>query len=230
MKWYRRFPVLLFVVLVIPSIALYKWVDEKGTVHYSDKPPENNKQAPKIITPLSAPPESIDGAQRLKKQLEEQKKKEESRAVNEQKALKEQEDAQQRLSQRVKTCGRARQELSTLQKGRAFRYDENNTLAYLDDNTLNAEIKRLTAFIDAECNGSPEELKLQQKEALAFGFQQVIEDNCVVARDKFMLMDKPEARTPSSELKEAKQNFDRWCKNATGDKTIIMRREIIIIR
>lgn len=230
MKWYRSIPVLLFVVLIIPSMAavLYKWVDEKGVVHYSDKPPENNKQVPKIITLPSAPPESIDGAQRLKRELDEQKKTEESRAINERKTQQKQEEAQQNHSLHIKSCGRARQEFSTLQKGRAFRFDENYVPVFLNDETTNAEINRLKAFIEAECNDNPEDLNLQQLEAESFNAQQIIEDNCVLARQQLMLINTPEAHhiPPSeSELKEAEQMVDSSCKNATGDKTIILRAE-----
>lgn len=45
-----------------------------------------------------------------------------------------------------------------------------------------------------------------------------------------MLEDKPEAHTTFSELEETKQNVDRWCKNATGDRTIVLRRNFIRVR
>lgn len=230
MKWYRSIPALLFFVVIIPTIAavVYKWEDEKGIVHYSDKPQENNKKTPKIINLPDASPETIDRAQRLNKQLKEQKIKEESRATNERIAQQKQEEAQANYSQHIKSCGRARQELNTLRNGRAFRYHENNVLEFLDDKTTNTEINRLNAFIEAKCNKNLGDLKLEQLEAERFSAQQVIEDNCVVATDRLMLMNKPEAKSPSSDLKEAKQNVDFWCKNATGDKTIILRRNIII--
>jgi len=128
MEWYLRIFIVLFVVLIVPSIAaVYKWVDENGVVHYSDKPSENKNQAQMIIHSPSPSEESINKApQILKMQLDEQKKLEQSRSINERNTRKVEEGTQQHLSQLIKSCGRARQELRTLQEGRAFRYGEND--------------------------------------------------------------------------------------------------------
>jgi hypothetical protein len=232
MKWYRSFPALLIIAVIIPSVAavVYKWKDDKGIVHYSDKPQKNNKETPNIITFPDASPETINRAQSLNKQLKEKKVKEESEATNERMGQQKQEETQANFRQHIKSCGRARQELNTLHDGRAFRYHENNVRVFLDEKTTNAEINRLNAFIEAECNDNPEDLKLQRLEAERFSTLQIIEDNCVLASDKLMLMNNPEAKSTSSDLKEAKQNVDFWCKNATGDKTIILRRNIINVR
>ena len=46
-------------------------------------------------------------------------------------------------------------------------------------------------------------------------------------RDLLKMKEKREARTPEDELEKARQEVDFWCKDATGDKSIILRRDII---
>jgi hypothetical protein len=231
MKWYRKLPVLLFIVVFIPSIAavVYKWVDENGMVHYSDIPPENKKQPLKTITvPSGQPTSPKSGQPGVPNTLEEQKGADQSRS-NSTQPSQEAEVEDQESSQKIRACGRARQELITLQDGRAFRYNADDDRVFLEDDEVDAELNRLKAFIEAECNGSTEELALQQQEARKFSIQQGFEDRCVVARQS-LAMKESWSRTPRQELDEAKHEVDLWCKYATGDKSIILRRNIIRIR
>jgi len=130
-------------------------------------------------------------------------------------------------AQKARSCGRARQELATLQQGRAFRYTENNERVFLDDRAWKAEVERLSAYIESQCGGTPEELELQQAEAERFKLQQSIEDNCVYHSDLLEMKERREAHTTPQELEKVRQEVDFWCRNATGDKSIILRRDII---
>lgn len=130
-------------------------------------------------------------------------------------------------AQKARSCGRARQELATLHQGRAFRDTENNERVFLDDRAWKAVVERRSACIESQCGGTPEELELQQAEAGRFRLQQSVEDNCVYHSDLLNMKEKQEAHTSPQELEKARQEVDFGCRNATGDKSIILRRDII---
>lgn len=209
------------------AAGVYKWVDESGVVHYSDTPPAGQRGAQKIDTPPSSPDAAEAAQQRLQQQLDTRSREEQSRAQREQEA--QQRQAQDALQSALKaeSCGRARQELATLHQGRAFRYTENNERVFLDDRAWKAEIERLSAYIESQCGGTPEELERQQVEAERFKLQQAIEDNCVYHSDLLKMKERREAHTTPQELEKVRQEVDFWCRNATGDKSIILRRDII---
>jgi hypothetical protein len=57
---------ILFLLLCLPLLAyaqIYKWVDEKGRVHYGEKPPAGAKSSTvrKEATPPGAPPSAAKG-------------------------------------------------------------------------------------------------------------------------------------------------------------------------
>ncbi|HEY8622319.1 MAG TPA: DUF4124 domain-containing protein, partial [Casimicrobiaceae bacterium] len=57
---------LLALVVPVASAQVYKWVDEKGRVHYGEKAPAGSK--PSAVKPPAAPPNAPAKAQDLQSQ------------------------------------------------------------------------------------------------------------------------------------------------------------------
>lgn len=210
LRWLR-----LLLVILIPSAlgaAIYKWVDEEGVVHYADTPPVRPQEV-QMVTPSAAQPSAAKTTA--------------GPAAAEAGAITAAGDREMSRLQ-LQACGRARQELLTLQRGRAFRYDDKDDPAYLDDAAVQAETERLQAFIESECDGTPEQLAQQEEEAQRFAAQQAVEDRCVRARQRLAMMEKPESRTSPTDIATARREADERCRGATGDRTIILRRQVFI--
>lgn len=206
-RWLR-----LLLIVLIPSAlgaAIYQWVDEEGAVHFANTPPARLQEVQ--TAPSAARPSTSKATAAL--------------AVPEAKTA----AGDRKMSRpQLQACGRARQELLTLQRGRAFRYDDQGELAYLDDAAVQSETGRLQAFIESECDGTPDELMQQELEAQRFAVQQAVEDRCVRAQQRLAKMEKPESRTSATDLAPARREAEEWCKGATGDRTIILRRQAFI--
>ena len=124
-SWLVRLPVLFLVVVVagilIPetSAAVYKWVDENGKVHYSDKPPPQGEaqeldveSAPSTSTPALTDEQRLQKQQRL---LDAFAKERADKKAEQEKLKKEKQE-------RKIWCARARDELRQLKEA-AYLYD-----------------------------------------------------------------------------------------------------------
>lgn len=116
--------------------TLYKWVDEKGVTHYSEKPPEDRKAAKVEIKVEPAKPGADDW--RAREQQFRQRQIEQSQ--------KDQAAAQQKAradAERDKRCRRARESLDSLRNARRLHtLDEKGERVYLEDSQRPAEIAK----------------------------------------------------------------------------------------
>ena len=112
----------------LASNGLYKWVDEKGRVHYSDMPPAG-KSAEKL---RAKPQPSLDNTQpprssNWKEQLQDSNE----RRFQEEKKQQEQQEKTQEADQQ---CRRARSALDSLKRERPlYRLDKEGERAYMED-------------------------------------------------------------------------------------------------
>lgn len=124
---------------MIVSAEIYKWTDERGKVHYSDKAPDKKVLVEKIqltkqhktTQKSESERRSLENTQRFLKVLEEEK------AVKQEK---EKEQAKKREKMRV-YCQRLEKEISIYKKGYAIvRYGQDGAHEYLTDEEI--EIKK----------------------------------------------------------------------------------------
>ena len=143
-------PWLLLSWLLLPLAAgaqgLYKWVDEKGVVHYSDTPPAGKPGQKLNIAP--PPPLDSQAPQRSRSWQEQLQDSNERRHQEE----KQQMEARQKVREAEQKCLRARSALDSLQRDRPlYRVDQQGERVFMED----AERRRLAESwqqqADAHC-------------------------------------------------------------------------------
>jgi hypothetical protein len=123
----------------------YKWVDENGRTHFSDTPPPDRKADKLTIKPLSpAGPSGAAGSGDWQSQLQESNLRRAQQEAQQEAANRERKAAE-------RNCSIARGELSTLQRGRIFRYDENGERQYLDDKDRPAALAAAQERVERYC-------------------------------------------------------------------------------
>ena len=118
------------------SAGLYKWVDNEGNVHYSQKPPRD-KQFKRLKAPTSAPENSKPLYQSIKQKsisgnvaASESANNEKIRATN---------------------CTKAKNNLSSYQRSRRVRDKDGNVIT-VDDNVRAQQIKIAKQAVSDFCN------------------------------------------------------------------------------
>ena len=127
--------------------AMYKWVDEKGTTHFSEHPPPDEKTQKKAskVEPKVIPGGGAYDPNAWKSREAESKK----RSV--QKGQQEQVDARD-AAKRAEVCDRARSRLAFLQNsGAIFRDNPDGSRTFMEDKTRDAEIARARQVADEAC-------------------------------------------------------------------------------
>jgi hypothetical protein len=131
--------VLLVAPLYCPAQTMYKWVDEKGTTHFSEQPPPDDRKASKIepkVTPPSAPQKGAGDAATWKAKDAEFRKRQIERGAREQAEAKDE-------AKRQAACDRARSRLSFLRNsGRIFRDNPDGTRTFMDESQRDIEMAR----------------------------------------------------------------------------------------
>lgn len=141
-------------VLLVPALTcwgqtMYKWVDEKGTTHFSEHPPPDAKTEKKAtkVTPRVTPPASpgaYDPNAWKAKESEARKRRVDS-------GVREKSETQDR-EKRAATCDRARSRLTFLQNShRIFRDNPDGTRTYMDDSQRDAEVARARQAAEDSC-------------------------------------------------------------------------------
>jgi hypothetical protein len=146
-----RWILLLLAGLALQANAqggLYKWVDEKGIVHYSDTPPPG-----KAGVKLNAKPQPpLDGGtpspQRSRNWQEQLQDSNERRFQDEKK----QKDAQQKTQEAEQKCLRARNALDSLKRERPlYRVDQQGERVFMEDEERRRLVDGWQQQADAHC-------------------------------------------------------------------------------
>ena len=133
-----------WLLLLLAGLALqanaqggfYKWVDEKGVVHYSDKPPPGKAGGKMQVKPPPSP-DKTQAAPRSRS-WEEQLQDANERRFQEEKKQKE---PQQKAQEAEQKCLRARSALDSLKQERPlYRVDQQGERVFMEDE----ERRRLT--------------------------------------------------------------------------------------
>lgn len=131
--------------------TMYKWVDEKGTTHFSEHPPPDGKKAAKVepkVTPPSAPataPPKND-AQLWRAQEAEFRKRQVERGQRDQ--------AEQReRAERGQQCSEARSRLTFLQNtNRIYRDNDDGTRSYMTEAQRESALARQRNAVKEQCD------------------------------------------------------------------------------
>lgn len=140
--------------LLVPALScsaqtMYKWVDEKGTTHFSEHPPPDEKTEKKAskVTPKVIPPgnPAAYDPKGWKAQDAELRKRQIDRGARDKAEAQDNE-------KRAAACERARSRLATLTNStRIFRDNPDGSRTYYDDAQREAEVARAREAADQSC-------------------------------------------------------------------------------
>ncbi|MEE4246866.1 MAG: DUF4124 domain-containing protein [Kangiellaceae bacterium] len=133
---------------------VYKWVDEKGKVHFSDKPPKSSKtqtleiKSDKKTATDTRPTSDLTTQQRVnrankwmasQKQMQQQKQREQAKK-------------EAALNRAKKQCQRMRDDLSQYERSRAiYDLDKDGKRVYLNEQEFNQVLTNLRNLIKKNC-------------------------------------------------------------------------------
>jgi len=221
MKRYSLFLALLAVATLGGTV--YKWVDESGVTHYSETLPPGRK-VQEIEAPPPPPEETTKESQEtLRRALQEQQQREELRKKEkeeqrEQKAAQRREDAEkpqrcfwaELYLSRLETQGRVYKVDKLETRGLVYQFNERCERVYLDDSERPAEIERFRREVETHCEKG-RDIVLDRKQLTA-SLQDLAEEQfCRCAPYRLQEMERPEARTPTSELEGFKGKIAADC-------------------
>jgi hypothetical protein len=138
---------LIALALALPAAAqqMYKWVDEKGTTHFSEYPPPDGKGGKVDVKPAPANEKSYNPDSWRERELE-------SRQRRAQQAITEETDRKREEASRAQNCRRAREGLDTMKNARrVYNLDEKGERVYLDEKQRAAELERHTRDAEKYC-------------------------------------------------------------------------------
>ena len=133
--------------LVIPATAqVYKWVDERGTTHYGERPPQGSK-AQELEQHLANPdpaPGKADQPNWKEKDLEFRGRRIETEQAEAKR--KQREDAQRQA------CNQARDQLAQIKLARRlYRLDDKGERVFQSDEERSASIARQEQLVSQRC-------------------------------------------------------------------------------
>jgi hypothetical protein len=147
----RARPALLVALLALPltlaAQTMYKWVDEKGTTHYSETPPPDNPKATKVEvkpTPPSSsrrPEDPASWRDRARELEQERRAREDAEGKGKATAA--------RREARCREARIAQDRLANVQ--RLYRYDEKGERHYFTDEERAVEMEKVKKAIAESC-------------------------------------------------------------------------------
>jgi hypothetical protein len=196
----------LLVLLCAPCLAAttYKWVDERGQVHFTDAPPVGvayevipGPSRPSEHAPAIAPSAAVPAAGA-------------SPAPTPGTATSPAAAPVVTHSRDDGKCVDALYQIELLgEKRRVFKPGPDGTRDYIDDVDRPGEIERLGRQRDENCSADPAERKAQ--DLRADQLMQSLSPDCQSAREDLQDMQSPSTRTPDSEIERKRQYVRDHC-------------------
>ena len=207
--------ILIICIMAIAGIslgAIYRWVDEEGRVHYSDKPTDKHKTKEVDVEPGPSP-EEIDKARERAEKLKQRSLEEPA------KESVDQSENENRLAQE-QYCLEARQQLAVLQemhlpvysdgqgKFRAkWKYDTyQGKREYLDDAMRASAIEQVREKVAANCK-HPDDAKKQELARK----QWIKSEHCAKHRVELEALEQPSAHTVRQDLEKKRRLVKKYC-------------------
>ncbi len=143
----------LALCLLLPALSaadIYKWTDEKGQVHYGEKPGTGTSESIAIPERRRQP---ATPAPDDKQRLENIKRWNAARQREREQARQKQAELQERKAKQKKRCNKLKNELADLQRGGVswYRLDEAGQRQYMSDQQIEARKTRLSLTIRKDC-------------------------------------------------------------------------------
>jgi hypothetical protein len=134
--------------VVVPlqaAATMYKWVDEKGQVIYSDQPPPPNIKSEVMKPP--PPPANPNAVKEMVNAETEMKLREKQRVEKAKEAEKARADAEKKRE----ICASAQKQVQTLQRQDLYRFDDKGQRVYLDADTRKRETEEAQKVARDHC-------------------------------------------------------------------------------
>ncbi len=133
----------LLLVLAVPvaSAQVYKWVDEKGRVHYGEKPPAGSK--PSTVKPPAAAPNAPAKAQDLQSQELELRSRQIKRREDEEREARD-------AANREARCSNAKDRLEIAERAALYRLEKGERV-FLSDAERKAALEGMRAAVTQYC-------------------------------------------------------------------------------
>ena len=156
MIWSVRLHLYLLVFLICcaggSDAQIYKWVDESGTVHFSDSPPPGDSAQKLELGPQPSEQSLQQSREASARRLQYQRADAEARRETEEQRKLEQEEEEQRAAEMLVRCTYARQQLQVLQMQRpVYRENDAGEREYADEGYRTSEQERFTREIEQYC-------------------------------------------------------------------------------
>lgn len=131
--------------------AVYKWVDERGVTHYSEKPPQGRKPAEIPIRAQPAPAGGEDSQRRAKTWQEQEAEFQQRRIEREERRINGQ-ALERATGDRTRNCLAARHDLEILDKQRpVYRVDQRGERVYIGDKERAQFREKLRRIVERDC-------------------------------------------------------------------------------
>ena len=148
---------LIIVILIVVFIhhdsnaKVYKWVDENGKVHYSDKPFDDKSKELKIKDNVN-PQQQREAQKRAQKLIKAQQRSVKNRLESEHEQRQQKQQNEEKTRQIGVACARAKEGLRILQMQRpVYDMDEKGERRFLSDEQRKKEITQLKQEIASHC-------------------------------------------------------------------------------
>jgi hypothetical protein len=198
--------------------AVYKWVDEKGRVHYSDKPTDTRKAEEVDIEPGPSPEET----RKAREKAEELKQRSHKEYIADQSEKKKRlAEKENRLVQKQQ-CLEARKQLVVLQELHlpAYRDEQGELRAkwkydtyqgkreYLDDGMRASAIERAREKVIANCE-NPDDTKEQEIARMNW----IRSEHCAKHRVELEALERPSAKAVTQDLEKKRRLVKMYCED-----------------
>ena len=144
----RTYSLLALLMLSSPPTLsdVYKWVDENGRVHYSDRPQSGAMEA---LDVPAAPPADPHLAERRRKQRRLLEAIEQDRSDK----VEAEKQARRQQASRRRDCARARDQLRMVDRhGRVYELDEAGKRRYWDAQTRSQRRTQISRYLEENCD------------------------------------------------------------------------------
>ena len=199
---------------------IYKWVDENGTVHYSDSPPTNTQTERVEIEPTRSADRAA-GLETLQRLLDETADATARRRAAQQASSATEESEQRQRLLMNRSCLDARTQMAALEEQRAVYRDNQGQFhvlwgrdpyqgerEYLDDAERASEITRVRQVIATDCE-HPNDPEAQE---FARGVY-VRSEYCAAMRGEFALLAEGGSEMSRGEREAARRNIETLCED-----------------
>ena len=148
-----RYGLIALIAITLPAAAdIYKWVDEKGEVHYSDQPPASGGKVERHVEESRPAQPSPDATPAEASNSEDEEMQFRARQAERDRADAE---AQMRLEEaetKRRNCEQARNNLTGLQAhSRVTKFGPNGEIEYLTDDEIESAIVEAQSAVNSWC-------------------------------------------------------------------------------